>query len=138
MTFIPKTRAFNVDEIDTSRQFHQCFMSSFCMRGAQKHVRDSQVVNLFTLLGSARTKAVRNYVGEIDPCTLRFTDVTLYFIHSKSKFIDRDGLKVMTRYMPVNFLIKYVLVSTKKLLTFFTQRLLMCFCLFYLTVFCRL
>jgi len=29
--------------------------------------KDGQVVNLFMLLGSAGAKAVRKYVGEIDP-----------------------------------------------------------------------
>jgi hypothetical protein len=37
-------------------QFHQRFTRSFCMRGAQKHKKDSQVINLFTLLGSVRAK----------------------------------------------------------------------------------
>ncbi len=37
------------------------------MRGAQKRKKDSQVVSLLTLSGSARTKAARKYVGEIDP-----------------------------------------------------------------------
>ena len=46
-----------LNEIYTRYQFHQCFMHSFCTRGAQKHKKDSQVVRLFTLLGSARAKA---------------------------------------------------------------------------------
>jgi hypothetical protein len=48
-------------------QFHQCSMSSFYMRGAQKRKKDSQVVSLFKLLGSVRAKAARKHVGEIDP-----------------------------------------------------------------------
>jgi hypothetical protein len=42
-------------------------MSSFCARRSQKRKKDSQAVNLFTLLGSECAKAVRKYVGEIDP-----------------------------------------------------------------------
>jgi len=37
------------------------------VRGAQKCKKDSQVVSLFTLLGSAHAKGARKYVGEIDP-----------------------------------------------------------------------
>jgi hypothetical protein len=37
------------------------------MRGAQKRKKDSQVVSLLKLSGSARAKAARKYVGEIDP-----------------------------------------------------------------------
>ena len=48
-------------------QFHQHFACNFCAHGAQKRKKDSQVINLFTLLASARAKAVRKYVGEIDP-----------------------------------------------------------------------
>jgi hypothetical protein len=48
-------------------QFHQRFMCNFCARQAQKRKKDSQVVSLFTLSGSARAKAVRKYVREIDP-----------------------------------------------------------------------
>jgi len=43
------------------------YVHSFCTHGAQKHKKDSQVANLFTHLGSARAKAVRKYVSEIDP-----------------------------------------------------------------------
>jgi hypothetical protein len=39
------------------------------MSGAQKYKKDSQVVSLFTLLGSVIAKASCKYVGEIDPCT---------------------------------------------------------------------
>jgi len=42
-------------------QFHQRFTHSFFARGAQKRKKDSQVINLFTLLGSARAKAVHKY-----------------------------------------------------------------------------
>jgi hypothetical protein len=42
-------------------------MYSFNARGAQKRKNDSQVVSLFTLLESARAKAARKYLGEIDP-----------------------------------------------------------------------
>jgi len=42
------------------------------MRGAQKRKKDSQVINLFTLLGSAHAKAVRKYVSEIQHFTSSF------------------------------------------------------------------
>jgi len=48
-------------------QFHQCSTYSFHTRGAQKCKKGSQVVSLFTLLGSANEKAACTYVGEIDP-----------------------------------------------------------------------
>jgi len=35
--------------------------------GAQKRKKDSQVVSLFMLLGSAHAKALLKHVGEIDP-----------------------------------------------------------------------
>jgi len=38
-----------------------------CTRGVQNHKKDSQVISLFTLSGSAGAKAVPKYVGEIDP-----------------------------------------------------------------------
>ncbi len=48
-------------------EFHQRFTYSFHARGAQKRKKDSQVVSLFTLLGSSSVKAERKYVGEIEP-----------------------------------------------------------------------
>jgi len=39
------------------------------MGGAHKVKKDSQVMSLFTLLGSAGAKAVLKHVGEIDPST---------------------------------------------------------------------
>ncbi len=51
-------------EIDIRDRFHQGFTCSFCMRGAQKHKKDSQVVSLFTLSGSMSVKAEHKYVGE--------------------------------------------------------------------------
>jgi len=48
-------------------QFHQCSMYSFYARGAQKRIKDSQVISLFTLSGSKSIKAERKYVGEIEP-----------------------------------------------------------------------
>jgi hypothetical protein len=60
-------------EIDIRDRFHQGFTCSFCMRGAQKHKKDSQVVSLFTLSGSAYVKDARKYVGEINPqCFMYF------------------------------------------------------------------
>jgi len=43
------------------------FIRIFCMRGAQKREKDNQVISLFTLLGSACSKALRKYAGEKDP-----------------------------------------------------------------------
>jgi len=48
-------------------QFHQRSTYSFYERGAQKHKKDSIVVSLFTVRGSARAKAARKYVDEIEP-----------------------------------------------------------------------
>jgi len=44
--------------IDTICQFHQRSIYSFYASGAQKHKRDSEAVNLYTLLGTPRVKAV--------------------------------------------------------------------------------
>ena len=41
-------------------------MCSFHARRSQKRKKDCQLKQLFALLGSARVKAVRDYVGEID------------------------------------------------------------------------
>jgi len=57
----------HVDEIDPRAQFHQHSMYSYYASVAQKRTKGSQVVSLFTLLGSALAKAARKYVGEIDP-----------------------------------------------------------------------
>jgi len=51
-------------------EFHQRSMYSFHALGAQKCKKDSQVVSLFTLLGSMSIKAERKYVGEIEPMSL--------------------------------------------------------------------
>ena len=48
-------------------QFHKQFTGSFYVRRSQKRKKDSQVWQLFALLGSARVKAARKYVDEIDP-----------------------------------------------------------------------
>jgi len=48
-------------------QFHQRSTYSFHAHGAQKRKKDSQVVCLFTLLGSTSVKAEHKYVGEIEP-----------------------------------------------------------------------
>jgi len=50
-------------------EFHQRSTYSFLACGAQKRKKDSQVVSLFTLLGSMSVKAGRKYVGEIEPRT---------------------------------------------------------------------
>jgi hypothetical protein len=47
-------------------QFHQRSTYSFYAGGAQKR-KKSQIISLFTLLGSMRAKGGRKYVGEIDP-----------------------------------------------------------------------
>ena len=49
-------------------QFHLHFMSSFYARRAQKPKKDSQLKQLFLLLGSAGVRAARKHVDEIDPC----------------------------------------------------------------------
>ena len=48
-------------------QFHQHFTSSFYVRRSQKHQKNSQVQQLFALLGSACIKAGRKHIEEIDP-----------------------------------------------------------------------
>jgi hypothetical protein len=48
-------------------EFHQRSTYSFHVCGAQKRKKDSQVVSLFTLLGSTSVKAERKYVVEIEP-----------------------------------------------------------------------
>ncbi len=63
-------RITNHSFTDTLCQFHQRFMCSFCARRVQKRKKDSQVVSLFTLSGSALTKASSKHVGEIDPLRL--------------------------------------------------------------------
>ncbi len=47
-------------------QFHQHSTYSFYARGTQKRKKVSQVISLFTLLGSTSVKAERKYVGEIE------------------------------------------------------------------------
>jgi len=39
----------------------------FNARGAQKRKKDSEVISLFTFLGSTTVKAKSKYVGEIEP-----------------------------------------------------------------------
>jgi len=48
-------------------QFHQRSTYSFYTRGAQKRKKDSQVISLFMLSGSASVKAECKYVVEIEP-----------------------------------------------------------------------
>ena len=52
---------------ENKSQFHQHFMSNFYTRRSQKHYKDSQLKQLFALLGSACVKAARKHVDEIDP-----------------------------------------------------------------------
>jgi len=47
-------------------RFHQLSTYSFYARGAQMREKDSQVVSIFTLLGSTSVKAEHKCVGEID------------------------------------------------------------------------
>ncbi len=54
----------------TWAEFHQRSTYRFHIRGAHKRRIDSQVVSLFTLSGSALTKASSKHVGEIDPLRL--------------------------------------------------------------------
>jgi len=42
-------------------------MYYFYAQGAQKRKKDSEVISLFTFLGSTTVKAKSKYVGEIDP-----------------------------------------------------------------------
>ncbi len=50
----------------TRAEFHKRSTYNFHPPGAQKLKKDSQVVSLFTLLGSTSIKAERKYVGEIE------------------------------------------------------------------------
>ena len=56
-----------VFSIPTSGQFHQHFTSSFYTFRSQKRKKDSQLKQLFALLGSARIKAAHKHFDEIDP-----------------------------------------------------------------------
>ena len=49
-------------------QFHQHFTRSFYTRSAKKCQKDSQVNQLFVLLGSVSVKAAHKDVDAIDPC----------------------------------------------------------------------
>jgi hypothetical protein len=62
-------------------QLNQRFTCSFCALRAQKRKEDSQVVNLFTLQGSARTKAVHKYVDEIDPLCVVMRNYVIFLPH---------------------------------------------------------
>jgi len=55
-------------------------MSSVYASGVQKHKKDSHVVSLFTLSGSARTKAAHKHVGEIDPRWCYYFKFSIYHI----------------------------------------------------------
>ena len=52
---------------ETWGQFHQHFTSSFYAQRFQKRKKDSQLKQLFALLGSAGIKAAHKHVDEIDP-----------------------------------------------------------------------
>ena len=65
-TFVRKMRVFNVDEIDTWAQFHQCPTYSFYAHRSGKHKKDSQVVNLFYAFGIYERKGSTLNVDEID------------------------------------------------------------------------
>jgi hypothetical protein len=47
--------------------FINVFTANFYARGAQKRKKDSEVVNLFTLLGTSRVKAVRRTLKKLSP-----------------------------------------------------------------------
>ena len=51
-------------------QFHQHFKSSFYVRRSQKQKKDSQVKQLFALLGSAGIKAGHKHIDQISPTKL--------------------------------------------------------------------
>jgi len=54
----------------TLSQFHQRFTHSFYARRSQKCKKDWQLDCFFTLLGSARVKAVRRMLMKLSPCLL--------------------------------------------------------------------
>ena len=51
-------------------QFHQCVYKQLLHTQIQKAQKDSQLKQLFTLLGSTRIKAIRKQVDEIEPWSL--------------------------------------------------------------------
>ena len=53
-------------------QFHQHFMSSFYAPDTKSAKKDTQVQQLFALLGSAHVKALRKHVDGIDPRAEKF------------------------------------------------------------------
>ena len=56
-------------KMETRRQFHQHFTSSFYANRSQKCKKDSQVKRIFALSGYLHVKPVCKHVGEIDPRT---------------------------------------------------------------------
>ena len=52
---------------DTFSQFYQQFTSNFYAHRSQKRKKDSQVKQLFLLLGSVCIKAACKHIDEIDP-----------------------------------------------------------------------
>jgi len=60
-------RVATLSSCHNGAEFHQRSRYSFQACGAQKRKKDSQVVSLFTLLGSTSVKAEYKYVGEIEP-----------------------------------------------------------------------
>jgi hypothetical protein len=91
----------------SSTFYVQKFTCNFCTGGAQKRKKDSQVVNLFTLLGSACAKAVRKYVGEIDPWFLFQLNLlwSCFFTNANRSSKDLEGsiefirdVKVLKRF----------------------------------------
>jgi len=93
----------NVDEIDARAQFHKHSTYSFDTRGAQMQIKDSQVVNLFTLFGFACAKAVRKMLMKLRPefvvmtrwiCGLHYPSCHIRLTHSFT------ALRCFSKYLP--------------------------------------
>ena len=73
------------------------FMSSFYARRSQKRKTDSQVKQLFALLGSASVKVARKHVGEIDSTCRRRHFI---IVHKRLSF----GRMSWKRFVKIKFL----------------------------------
>jgi len=67
----PRNNVVDGYSTDSDVSYFRCqfynVLRSFYARGAQTRKKDSQVISLFTLLGSTSVKAERKYVGKIEP-----------------------------------------------------------------------
>ena len=66
-------------------QFHQHFTSSFYTCRSQKRQRDSQVKQLFALLGSVSVKAAHKHVDEVDPYCVKYCIKTIAMLKGSEK-----------------------------------------------------